>query len=166
MIERLWAGWRSAYVTGTAGVPRGEGSLFERILSSGLPDRESYVVWRGRRCAALLNAFPYTSGHLMVLPTRAVAFLDELEPDESAELWAAVNLAVRAVRAAYRPDGVNVGANLGLAAGAGVPDHLHLHVLPRWSGDTNFMTALAECRVMPEPLGVSWDKLRAAWPAE
>jgi ATP adenylyltransferase len=166
MIERLWAGWRSSYVSGAAAVPQGEGSLFERILGSGLPDRESYVVWRGRRCAALLNAFPYTSGHVMVMPIRAVPFLDELDAEESAELWTGVNLAVRAVRAAYSPDGINVGANLGLAAGAGIPDHLHLHVLPRWSGDTTFMTSVAESRVRPEPRGATWEKLRAAWPAD
>ena len=100
----------------------------------------------------------------MVLPCRAVADLDDLDPDESAELWAAVQLAVRALRAAYQPEGVNVGANLGTAAGAGVPDHLHVHVLPRWSGDTNFMTTLAETRVLPESLEQTWRKLRAAWP--
>ena len=164
MIDRLWAGWRSAYVTGGAEIPLGAGSLFERILGSGLTDEEAYVLWRGPRCAALLNAFPYTSGHLMVLPQRAVPNLEDLDGEESAELWAAVQLAVRAVRAAYVPDGVNIGANLGLAAGAGVPDHLHVHVLPRWAGDTNFTTSVAETRVLPESLGESWRRLRAAWP--
>jgi ATP adenylyltransferase len=167
MLDRMWAGWRSAYVGGEGGahpVPSGEGSIFERILRSGLPDEDTYVLWRGRWCAALLNAYPYTTGHVMVLPQRAVADLDALEPDESAELWAGVQLAVRALRVAYRPEGINVGANLGLAAGAGVPDHLHLHVLPRWSGDTNFMTALAEVRVLPESLDDTWRKLHAAWP--
>ncbi|MCB0976984.1 MAG: HIT domain-containing protein, partial [Acidimicrobiales bacterium] len=112
-----------------------------------------------------LNAFPYGSGHLMVLPQRAVPDLADLTPTESAELWAGVNDAVVAIRSAYRPDGVNVGMNLGAGAGAGVPDHLHVHCLPRWSGDTNFVTAIAETRVLPEPLAVSWEKLRAAWPA-
>ncbi|MPY92053.1 MAG: HIT domain-containing protein [Acidimicrobiia bacterium] len=164
-MERLWAGWRSAYVGGLDGrPPTGEGSLFERILRSGLPDDETYVVWRGEQCSALLNAYPYTSGHLMVLPNRAIAELDDLSEAEADELWAATRRAVRAVRAAYRPEGVNVGLNLGLAAGAGVPDHLHVHVLPRWSGDTNFTTAVAEARVLPEPLGVSWERLVAAWP--
>ena len=164
-LTRLWAGWRSSYLLGQAGAPPpGEGSLFERILGSGLPDRETYVVWRGERCAALLNAFPYTSGHLMVLPQRAVAELDDLDEDEAAELWDGVRRGVRAVRGAYRPEGVNVGINLGTAAGAGVPDHLHVHVLPRWSGDTNFTTSVAETRVLPEPLDVSWERLVAMWP--
>ncbi len=164
-LERLWAGWRSSYITGLeGGPPPGEGSLFERILGSGMDDRQTYVLWRGVRCAALLNAYPYTSGHLMVLPQRAVAELEDLDEDEAAELWSGVRRAVRAVKAAYRPEGVNVGINLGLAAGAGVPDHLHVHVLPRWSGDTNFTTTVAEARVMPEPLGVSWERLVGAWP--
>lgn len=169
-LDRLWAGWRSAYIdsaSSDAGVlgPGDDGrTLFERILTSDLPDEESYVVWRGERCAAVLNAYPYGTGHLMVLPNRAVTDLEELAPGEAAELWAGVTDAVRAIKAAYRPDGVNVGLNLGLAAGAGVPDHLHVHVLPRWSADSNFMTAVAETRVLPEPLGDSWRKLRAAWP--
>lgn len=166
-LARLWAGWRAQYVTAAddRNVARGdEGSLFERILDSGLPDEETYVLSRGRRCFAILNAFPYGSGHLMVLPLRAVAELDELTHDEHAELWETVRDGVRAVKSAYRPHGVNVGANLGKAAGAGVPGHLHVHVLPRWEGDTNFMTSIGETRVLPEPLAESWRKLRAAWP--
>jgi diadenosine tetraphosphate (Ap4A) HIT family hydrolase len=164
MVDRLWAGWRTTYIEGLTGrPPAGEGTLFERILAAG-DDRAAYVLWRGPRCAALLNAFPYTSGHLMVVPNRAHADLETLDADTHAELWTVVRDAVIAVKAAYRPGGVNVGANLGEAAGAGVPDHLHVHVLPRWSGDTNFMTSVAETRVMPEPLDRSWEKLRAAWP--
>jgi ATP adenylyltransferase len=139
-------------------------SMFERLLDSGLPDEETFILWRGPHCFAVLNAFPYGSGHLMVLPNRAAADLDDLVIDEAAELWGVVHDAVAAIRAAYRPDGVNVGLNLGAGAGAGVPDHLHVHCLPRWSGDTNFMTAIAETRVLPEPLSVSWHKLKQAWP--
>lgn len=138
--------------------------MFERILHSGLPDDQSHIVRRGTRCFAILNAYPYGSGHLMVLPNRAVADLDGLEAEESSALWAMVQQAVRAIRSAYEPDGVNVGMNLGAAAGAGVPDHLHVHCLPRWWADTNFMTAIAETRVLPEPLDVSWAKLTDAWP--
>ena len=166
-LDRLWAGWRSAYIH-TAGQdptvlgPDDTGrSLFERILD--LPDDKGYVLWRGERCAALLNVYPYGTGHLMVLPVRAVAQLEDLDADEAVELWSGVTDAVRAVKAAYQPDGVNIGANLGSAAGAGVPDHLHLHVLPRWAADSNFMTAVAETRVLPEPLDETWRKLRAAW---
>jgi ATP adenylyltransferase len=169
MLDRLWAGWRIPYVEsdGTAGdVPRDPSkSLFEAIEQSGLPDEQTYVVWRGERCFALLNAFPYTSGHLMVLPKRAVAELEDLDADEQAELWDGVRAAVVALKAAYRPEGINVGINLGKAAGAGVPGHLHVHVLPRWSADTNFTTAIAEARVLPESLSATWRKLAAAWPA-
>jgi len=170
-IDHLWAGWRSAYLEAvtsggvSGGGSDGDGSLFERILTSGLPDEEAYVVHRGPLCSSLLNAYPYTSGHLLVLPNRPVAHLEDLTDDEHAALWAEVRDAVAAIKAAYACDGVNVGMNLGRAAGAGVPDHLHAHVLPRWSGDTNFMTTVAETRVLPEPLGVSWRKLRDAWPA-
>ncbi|MDQ6698413.1 MAG: HIT domain-containing protein, partial [Actinomycetota bacterium] len=165
----LWAGWRNAYVVqaGAHVVAPDDASglsLFERILASDLPDDQTYILWRGERCFAILNAYPYGSGHLMVLPNRAIADLDGLDPEESAEVWSVVQAGVRAIRSAYRPDGVNVGMNLGSAAGAGVPDHLHVHCLPRWSADTNFMTAIAECRVLPEPLDVAWAKLTEAWP--
>ena len=169
MIDRLWAGWRIPYIEQDDDQRTGSGtpglSLFEAIEQSALPDAETYVLWRGARCFALLNAYPYGSGHLLVLPNRAVADLEALAPDEHAELWQAVRDAVVAVKAAYRPQGVNVGVNLGVAAGAGVPGHLHVHVLPRWAGDTNFMTAVAEVRVLPEPLSDTWRKLRAAWPS-
>ncbi len=139
-------------------------SLFESIEQSGLSDDDTYILWRGSTCFAMLNAYPYGSGHLMVLPKRAVADLELLTDDEHLELWAAVRDAVVAVKSAYRPGGVNVGMNLGTAAGAGVPGHLHVHVLPRWTGDTNFITTLAEVRVLPEPLPDTWRKLVAAWP--
>ena len=160
-LERLWAGWRGAYVE-TADAA--EGCVLCRIVSSGEPDAVTQVLWRGRSCAAVLNAFPYTSGHLMVMPTRHVGDLEELSGDEAVELWPAVTAAVRALKRAYRPDGVNVGANLGRAAGAGVVGHLHVHAVPRWSGDANFMTSVAEARVLPEALPTTYAKLRAAWP--
>ncbi len=182
-LDHLWAGWRSAYmdavvaadavdaVDGADGAGSREGpipvaddgsTLFERILA--LPDDEGMVVHRGERCATLLNAYPYTSGHVLVLPTRGAAELDELDEATYQELWREVRSAVAAIRAAYRCDGVNVGMNLGRAAGAGVPDHLHVHALPRWAGDSNFMTATAVTRVMPETLDTTWAKLRDAWP--
>jgi len=163
-LEHLWAGWRSTYVASAAAEPEGTGSVFRRILEAGLPDEETHIVWRGRCCFAIMNAFPYTNGHLLVMPYREVGELDDLTGDEHDELWWGVRGAVTALRDAYRPDGVNVGMNLGRAAGAGVPTHLHVHVLPRWSGDTNFMTTAAEVRVMPESLPASAAKVRAAWP--
>ncbi len=170
-LARLWAGWRSAYLTrvSTDDAERrrdAEGlSLFERILTAEVPDEDALVVRRGAHVSVLLNAFPYGSGHLLVLPDRAVADLAGLTADEATELWATVHDAVAAVRSAYEPDGVNVGLNLGSAAGAGVPDHLHVHVLPRWAADANFMTAVAETRVLPEPLVETYRKVTDAWPA-
>jgi len=168
-LEHLWAGWRSAYIESAGeSVPTGpDGCVFCGLLSSDLPDTETHVVWRHRAglAAALLNAYPYSTGHVMVMPVRHVGDLEALGAEEMAALWAGVGQAVRAVKAAYRPDGLNVGMNLGRAAGAGVPGHLHVHVLPRWSGDTNFMTAVADTRVLPEPLGVTDERLRASWPA-
>ena len=168
-LERLWAGWRIPYIESASAEPGlvepdEEGSLFERILGSGLSDEEARIVHRGATCSVLLNAYPYSNGHLMVLPNRAVPGLEDLDDAEHAELWDLVRAGTVAVKAAYSPDGINVGINLGRGAGAGVPDHLHVHVLPRWAGDTNFMTSVAEARVLPEPLGDSWRKLRAAWP--
>ncbi|MBW3547208.1 MAG: HIT domain-containing protein [Actinobacteria bacterium] len=170
-LERLWAGWRGEYVgSATAeGPDDGEHAgaddcVFCRILASDEPDEDTYVLWRGRASVAILNAFPYTNGHLMIMPTRHVGELESLEATEGAELWGALTAAVVAVKAAYHPEGVNLGANLGRAAGAGMPGHLHLHCLPRWSGDTNFMTTVAETRVLPEALATTWSRLRTTWP--
>jgi diadenosine tetraphosphate (Ap4A) HIT family hydrolase len=121
-------------------------------------------VWRGEATFVVLNAYPYASGHVLVLPLRHAGALADLTGDEATELWAATQAAVGAIEAAYEPDGINMGANLGRAAGAGLPSHVHLHVLPRWSGDTNFMTTVAETRVMPETLQLSWKRLNDAWP--
>lgn len=161
-LDRLWAGWRTEYVT-AASTPVDGACVFCGILDSGLPDDETYVLWRGERTFAILNAFPYTSGHLMVMPLRHVAGLDELDDDEAHELFGALRRATAAVEEAYQPEGFNVGANLGRAGGAGIPGHLHLHVLPRWAGDTNFMTSIAETRVLPESLATTWAKLKEAW---
>jgi ATP adenylyltransferase len=159
-LERLWAGWRGEYVGGTH--IDADGCVLCRVLES--DDKEAYVLWRGRLAAVVLNAFPYTSGHLMVIPTRHVAEIEGLATEESAELWQALSRSVRALKAAYKPHGLNVGANVGKEGGAGVPGHLHLHVVPRWAGDTNFMTTVAEARVLPESLGRVWEKLTEAWP--
>ena len=147
-----------------SGMPDGS-TLFEAIEQSDLDDSETFIVHRGETCFVLLNAYPYTSGHMMVLPRRAVATLDGLDATEHEELWATVRDAVAVVESAFSPGGVNVGLNLGPAAGAGVPGHLHVHVVPRWSGDTNFTTTTADLRVLPEALGDSWRRLREAWPA-
>ncbi|MGH9165678.1 MAG: HIT family protein [Acidimicrobiales bacterium] len=160
-LSRLWAGWRSDYVSGVHAPNEDD----HRCVLCGVVEDGGSMVWRGPHCAVILNAYPYTSGHLMVLPLAHVGELEDLAADHSAELWSTVALAVRALKAAYRPDGLNIGANLGRAGGAGVPGHFHMHVLPRWTGDTNFMTSVAESRVVPEALPVTLERVRAAWPA-
>ena len=168
MLEHLWNGWRATYVssvpTGGLDSPSGVGSVFTRILKSGLPDTDTNIVFRGRDVFAILNAYPYATAHVLVLPLREVADLEALTGDETAELWATVTDAVRAVKAAYTPEGVNVGINLGRPAGGSISQHLHVHVVPRWTGDSNFMTAVANTRTLPEPLVDTAARVRAAWP--
>jgi diadenosine tetraphosphate (Ap4A) HIT family hydrolase len=169
-LDHLWAGWRSDYVqnvsdaAGEAESDTAERCVFCRLLAEETADASNFVVYRGELTAAVLNAFPYTSGHLLVMPIRHVREPDELTDEESAALWRSSWDAVAAIRTAYAPDGVNLGVNLGRAAGAGIPDHLHVHVLPRWIGDTSFITTVASARVLPEALSDSEERLRAAWP--
>ncbi len=162
--ERLWNGWRAAYVGSTSVHSTDEVSLFTALLDSGLSDEECNIVHRGPTVFAILNAFPYATGHTLVMPYRQVADLEDLEPEEASELWSTVTDAVRAVKAAYQPGGVNVGVNLGRPAGGSVSEHLHVHVVPRWIGDGNFMTAIANTRTLPEALSDTAARLRAAWP--
>jgi ATP adenylyltransferase len=164
-MDRLWAGWRSEYIDDVTSNDGPRTSVFKRILECGLPDDETHIVWRGPLTFAILNRFPYISGHVLVMPYREVSELEDLTSDEHAELWSSVTAAVRAIKTAYNADGLNIGVNLGTAGGAGVPDHLHVHVMPRWNADSNFMTAVAETRVLPEALPVTWEKLRRAWPS-
>ena len=162
-LERLWAGWRSEYVEGAAA---DEGCVFCRILASDQAGEETYIVRRDETCAVVLNAYPYTSGHLMVMPVRHIGELEDLDAHEREALWGDLSSAVRALKTAYSPDGLNVGANLGRSAGAGVPGHFHMHCVPRWNGDTNFMTTLAETRTLPEALPATYEKIRKAWPGD
>jgi ATP adenylyltransferase len=165
-LDRIWNGWRSQYVNEAGARVVGDaGSVFTEILASGLSDEDAYILRRGVHTFAILNAFPYTSGHLMVLPYREVSDLEHLTADEASELWRMVTDAVRAVKHAYTPGGINVGINMGRAAGGSISEHLHVHVVPRWSGDGNFMTAIAETRTLPEPLSLTAQKIRASWPA-
>ncbi len=175
-LERMWAAWRGDYVAGIGepgeaeGEGQGQGQSTTRCPLCGASDPEGpqaeWIIHRGRSCSVILNAFPYTSGHVLVLVNRHVASLEALTEDEADELWRLVRVSHRAISAAYAPDGANIGANLGTAAGAGVPDHLHLHVLPRWMADTSFVTAVAGMRVLPEALDETAAKLRAVWPAD
>lgn len=179
-LDHLWAGWRSEYVTAVDGVPGPDADppdadhplgddpapcVFCRIAGSGPPSADNGVLWKGTSTYAVLNAYPYASGHLMVLPLRHVGALDELTDEEGTELWSAVRRGVGALQSAFGPEGINLGANLGRAAGAGIPRHLHVHAVPRWLGDTNFMTAVAGTRVLPQTLAVTWERLHRAWPS-
>jgi len=144
--------------------PGPDQSLFEAIEQSDVPDDQTYVLMRGSTVFAVMNVFPYTSGHLMVLPKRAVGAMEDLDEAEFAELWQTVRAAVQAAKKAFNPDGINVGVNEGAAGGGSVPEHLHVHVVPRWTADTNFMTATANARILPIALADTWAQLRAAWP--
>jgi ATP adenylyltransferase len=128
-------------------------------------DEAALILERAELTFTVMNAFPYTTGHVMVVPHRHEGEPEGLTAAEGAALFVALQRAVVAIKAASRPDGVNLGANLGRVAGAGVPGHFHLHALPRWNGDTNFMTTVAETRVLPEDLRTTYEKLRRAWPS-
>ena len=158
MTRQLWAPWRLEYVSKA---DEEEGCVFCRALEG--DDEERLVVRRGERAFVLLNKFPYSSGHLMVAPMRHVGEFGELEPDEVAEIHALAARGIDALKGTYRPDGFNLGWNLGRVAGAGVVDHVHLHVVPRWAGDTNFMPVLADVKVIPEHLAESRRRLAEAW---
>jgi ATP adenylyltransferase len=161
VTRQLWAPWRLEYVVQA---DQQEGCVFCLEAAGALGD-ESLVVHRGQAVVVLLNKFPYSSGHLMVAPVRHVAELSDLTTDESAELHRCTVAALAALRAAYRPDGFNVGWNLGGVAGGSIAAHLHQHVVPRWAGDTNFMPVLADVKVVPEHLRTTRERLREAWPA-
>ena len=168
VIDRLWASWRSEYVS-TAAAKVGSDATAGRCVFCALAERgvsvESGVLHLDEVSMCVLNAYPYGSGHLLVLPLRHESHLMALSEDEAAGVWSTARKAVAALEVAYQPGGINLGANLGEAAGAGIPAHLHLHALPRWAGDTNFMTSIAETRVLPESLEVTWQKVSAAWPS-
>jgi ATP adenylyltransferase len=157
-MERLWAPWRLNYIKGA----RADGCVFCDQASQS--DEEALIVHRGERCYVVLNLYPYGSGHLMILPFRHVASPGELDATERAELWDLLDRALHALEEALGSQGQNVGFNLGAAAGAGIEDHLHLHVVPRWRGDVNFMPVLADVRVMPQHLVETRAALVAAWP--
>lgn len=158
MAERLWAPWRFDYVT-KAAKPQSGACIFVELPEQD-QDRENLILFRGKTAFVIMNAFPYTNGHLMVAPYRHTAEIDELEDDELLESAQLVSRAVRWLKKAYDPQGFNVGANLGSAGGAGIPSHVHWHIVPRWSGDTNFMTTVGDVRVLPQSLPDSYDLLK------
>ena len=161
VTKPLWAPWRLDYIR-QAGEQ--DGCVFCAEATGQLAENDSLVVHRGDQVFALLNRFPYTSGHVMVAPYRHVGELGDLDEPEAVELHRVTVGALDALRAVYAPEGYNVGWNLGAVAGGSITGHLHEHVVPRWSGDTNFMPVLADVKVMPEHLIETRDKLRAVWP--
>jgi ATP adenylyltransferase len=161
VTRQLWAPWRLEYVVQAEDQP---GCVFCLEAAGTLGD-DSLVVHRGTTVIALLNKFPYSSGHLMVAPTRHEADLAALSAAEAAEIHSLTVAALDALRRVYAPDAFNVGWNLGAIAGGSIAGHLHEHVVPRWSGDTNFMPVLADVKVLPEHLTTTRDRLREAWPA-
>jgi diadenosine tetraphosphate (Ap4A) HIT family hydrolase len=167
VLERLWSGWRASYVESQPARSDPDapgGSVFTRLLESGETDEATHIVHRSEHVFAIMNLFPYCIGHLLIIPYREVADLADLTPAESAALWSTTTDGVTATRSAYSPEGVNVGLNLGRPAGGSVPTHLHVHVVPRWTGDSNFMSAIANTQTLPESLDASAARLRAAWP--
>jgi len=155
-MDYLFTPWRYAYVTTAGKTP---GCLFCEQAGLG-DDRKALIVYRGRRCYIMLNAFPYTSGHVLIAPYEHVDELAKVSAETANEIMALLRRMETVLRAAYHPDGINLGMNLGAAAGAGVAAHIHMHVLPRWVGDTSFLTTVGETRIAPEDLATTYEKLK------
>jgi ATP adenylyltransferase len=153
-MEKLWAPWRMAFVE----LEKPTGCIFCDKPEAG-DDRENLILYRGAHGFILMNLFPYNNGHLMVAPYRHTADLVGLTDEEQAELMRLTRFSLRVLEAAFGPEGYNLGMNLGRVAGAGVADHLHMHLVPRWNGDTNFMPVIAETKVLPDALYNSYDRL-------
>ena len=160
-LKVLWAPWRMTYIVRAH---ERRGCLFCELKEEGR-DEENKVLYRGRTCYIVLNIYPYNTGHVMVAPYRHVADPTELTDEEMLDLWRTVNLAIRAIRLVYRPHGFNIGINLGRIAGAGVEEHLHVHIVPRWAGDTNFMPVIASTKVISQHIDEMYRVLREAFEA-
>ncbi|SRR5579871_196604 len=158
-MDHLWSPWRYRYVSH---VPDDSSCIFcdKSATSDPEHDKQNLILWRGRHCFSLLNLYPYTTGHLMVAPYAHVAELSAIAGEALTEMMHAAQHAEQILKQTYRCDGLNVGFNLGRAAGAGIAAHVHMHVLPRWFADANFMTTIGESRVIPEELETTWTKLK------
>jgi ATP adenylyltransferase len=157
-MKNLWAPWRMSYLRGESEAKGG--CLFCRTLEEAQSDESNLVLHRGAHVLAMLNKYPYSNGHILLVPAEHMPSLEDLPAEVMSELAALSQTALRVLRSAYSPEGFNVGVNIGAAGGAGVPEHVHMHVLPRWAGDTNFMTTVAEMRIVPEELAVTYRRLR------
>lgn len=162
-MEKLWSPWRSQYID-TFKEEKKEtlpGSLFTRILNEN-DDKKNYLLHRGKYSFIIMNLYPYNSGHLMIVPYKEARELSELDAETRLEMFSFLELGVNALNEAIKPHGFNIGANLGRVAGAGIEDHLHFHIVPRWNGDTNFMPVLNDVKVISEEMGRTYDKLKNA----
>ncbi len=155
-MERLWTPWRMIYLKGEGEAP--QGCIF--CLKINGSDEAEHILLRGRTAYITLNRYPYNNGHLMVIPYAHVPSLEDLDDPTMLEMMRLIALSLRVLRQAYRPEGFNIGANIGRPAGAGVADHVHIHVVPRWTGDTNFMPVIGNTRVLPEWLDDTYRRLR------
>ena len=162
-LDRIWNGWRAQYVQRDSHAQKTNVSVFTEILQSGLSDEECFIVHRGKECFVIMNAFPYSTGHILVLPYREVSDVEALTSSEHAELFALVTKGIQVLKSEFKPQGINVGINLGAVAGGSVAQHLHVHVLPRWGGDTNFMVTVATTKILPEALDVTASRIRSRW---
>lgn len=158
-MDVLWSPWRYDYITASGSVPE-TGCVFCDILNNSVSDEERFILTRAEFNFVILNIYPYTSGHLMVVPYAHLASLDQADKPATDEMMDLVKRAQTALGDVYTPDGINLGMNLGKAAGAGVAGHFHMHVLPRWIGDVNFMTAIGQTRTIPETLPTTYEKLK------
>ena len=154
-MDYLWTPWRYAYVSGAAPVT---GCIFCNAPKE--TDEKARIVYRGVQCYVILNTFPYTSGHAMIVPYAHLDELSKLPPDAALEMMTLTQRMEVVLRDLYHPDGINLGMNLGKAAGAGVAGHVHMHILPRWIADANFVSVIGETRVLPEALEVTWERIR------
>lgn len=162
-MKRIWSPWRSKHIERVAADPDGYGrELFVEIGADSANDNENFVLWRGESVYVVMNLYPYNNGHLLIVPFRAVAGYHELTSAEQTEIASTIDRCIRWLQRALRPEGFNVGMNIGKAAGAGIPDHLHIHVVPRWTGDTSFMPAVADLRVIPESMEETFRRLKTA----
>jgi ATP adenylyltransferase len=157
-LDYLWSPWRYPYLTGH----KPDGCIF-CLMAAEARDEEALIVFRGEHNFVVLNRFPYTSGHLMIVPYRHMADLAGLTDVAANELMALTRAAERHIRWLYHPDGINLGMNIGESAGAGIAGHIHMHVLPRWTGDANFLSTVGQTRVLPEELTVTWKRVRDAF---
>lgn len=159
--DNLWAPWRMEYIRSLAEEAKEDGCFLCKYHRSPDADAQNHVIWRSAHCMVLMNRFPYTNGHLLISPAAHKADMPDLADDEMNDLWRQTRDAKTVLQRLFNPHGFNIGINFGLCAGAGLPDHMHVHIVPRWNGDTNFMAVLGDVRVVPEALRRTYEQLKA-----